>query len=80
MRGRLPGKFLFNRLNIVKSLPSAINHETLHTASRSYHQCREPRFNAVYQSTLFVQDKRTSYFAMNILVVDESENVVHRMT
>ncbi len=80
MRGRLPGKFLFNRLNIVKSLPSAINHETHHTSSRAFHQCREHRFNAVYQATLFQQDKQTTVFAQYSLFVDERENVVQRMT
>lgn len=80
MRGRVPGKFFFSRLNIVKSLPSAVNHETHHTSSRSFHQCREQRFNAVYQATLFQQDNRTTFLAQSSLFVDEHENVVQRMT
>lgn len=80
MRGRLFGKSFFNRLNIIKSVPSAFNHETHHTSSRPLHPCREQRFNTVYQASVFWHDTRSSFIAIRSLYVDESENIVQRMT
>lgn len=80
MRGRLFGKSFFNRLNIIKSVPTTVNHEIHHTSSRSLHQCREQRFNAVYQASVFWHDTRTSFIAISSLYIDESENIVQRMT